>query len=82
MTKIYIVTFTTVNECLWVEKFDHKEDAIKFVKAALSNDEDFFDNFVGAEENDFDYEQIDKDSFKIYQAELIGRPKVNITIEL
>lgn len=84
MTRTFIVTFTTdEGSGHWFEKFDTKELASSFCRGAVEKSEGYFDDFKSElEGNDYDYEDIDQDSIKVYQAELVGRPKITVTIEL
>lgn len=74
--KHYIVTFD-IDDTDPVAVFDTLEKAKKFAAALIQQDSDAIYALIGS----FDWDECDvqRDSIKVYEGILIGKPKVEIT---
>lgn len=80
----YAVSFNVSDEDStdFVEYFKTLEQAKKFAAAILRNDDDESYDLLANDDYSRDYEvdEIEKDTIKIFKVQLIGKPKVEITL--
>ena len=74
--KHYIVTFD-IDDSDPVAVFDTLEKAKKFVTALVEQNDDVVDECIGY--HGWDVSDVQRDSIKLYEGILIGKPKVVIT---